>query len=232
MAMADKTFPYKAVIFDMDGVIVDTEAFYQREERAFVAEMGLDVSDREILELVGQSHQTFQRVLADWWSRAGRELTPEAAEMTFRTWSALRPRDYAAILNPGVAETIDELRSRGVRVALASSSPMESILAVLEACDLSDRFELIVSGEDFYESKPNPAIYLYALEKLGLDASECCCIEDSVPGIAAGKAAGLTVFAKREERFGFSQDRADAIIDQIPDLLEVASNRSVPASLS
>lgn len=48
--MADKTFPYKAVIFDMDGVIVDTEAFYQREERAFVAEMGLDVSDREILE--------------------------------------------------------------------------------------------------------------------------------------------------------------------------------------
>lgn len=217
--MAEKTFPYKAVIFDMDGVIVDTEAFYQREERAFADEMGLGVSDREILDLVGQSHQTFQRVLADWWSRAGRELTPEAAEKTFRTWSALRPCDYKAILNPGVGDTIDELRSRGVRVALASSSPMESILAVLEACGLSDKFEVIVSGKDFHESKPNPAIYLFTIEKLGLDASECCCIEDSVPGITAGKAAGLTVFAKREERFGFSQDRADAIIDQIPDLL-------------
>lgn len=217
--MAEKTFPYKAVIFDMDGVIVDTEAFYQREERAFADEMGFDVSDREILDLVGQSHQTFQRVLADWWSRAGRELTPEAAEKTFRTWSALRPCDYKAILNPGVGDTIDELRSRGVRVALASSSPMENILAVLEACDLSDKFELIVSGKDFHESKPNPAIYLYTIEKLGLDASECCCIEDSVPGIAAGKAAGLIVYAKREQRFGFSQDRADAIIDQIPDLL-------------
>ena len=57
--MAEKTFPYKAVIFDMDGVIVDTEAFYQSEERAFADEMGLDVSDREILDLVGQSHQTF-----------------------------------------------------------------------------------------------------------------------------------------------------------------------------
>ena len=113
-------------------------------------------------------------------------------------------------MNPGVADTIDELRSRGVRVALASSSPMDSILAVLEACDLSDKFELIVSGKDFHESKPNPAIYLYTIEKLDLDASECCCIEDSVPGIAAGKAAGLTVFAKREDRFGFSQDRADA----------------------
>lgn len=124
-------------------------------------------------------------------------------------------------MNPGVADTIDELRSRGVRVALASSSPMDSILAVLEACDLSDKFELIVSGKDFRESKPNPAIYLYTIEKLDLDASECCCIEDSVPGIAAGKAAGLTVFAKREDRFGFSQDRADAIIDQIPDILGI-----------
>lgn len=220
--MADKTFPYKAVIFDMDGVIVDSEAYYQREQRRFVNEMGLNVSDREILDLVGQSHQTFQRVLADWWSRAGRELTLDAAEQTYRDWEALHPCDYKAILNPGVADTIDELRSRGVRVALASSSPMDSILAVLEACDLSDKFELIVSGKDFHESKPNPAIYLYAIEKLDLDASECCCIEDSVPGIAAGKAAGLTVFAKREDRFGFSQDRADAIIDQIPDILGIA----------
>lgn len=220
--MADKTFPYKAVIFDMDGVIVDTEAYYQREQRRFVNEMGLNVSDREILDLVGQSHQTFQRVLADWWSRAGRELTLDAAEQTYRDWEALHPCDYKAILNPGVADTIDELRSRGVRVALASSSPMDSILAVLEACDLSDKFELIVSGKDFHESKPNPAIYLYAIEKLDLDASECCCIEDSVPGIAAGKAAGLTVFAKRDDRFGFSQDRADAIIDQIPDILGIA----------
>lgn len=219
--MADKTFPYKAVIFDMDGVIVDTEAYYQREQRRFVNEMGLNVSDREILDLVGQSHQTFQRVLADWWSRAGRELTLDAAEQTYRDWEALHPCDYKAILNPGVADTIDELRSRGVRVALASSSPMDSILAVLEACNLSDKFELIVSGKDFHESKPNPAIYLYAIEKLDLDASECCCIEDSVPGIAAGKAAGLTVFAKREDRFGFSQDRADAIIDQIPDILGI-----------
>ena len=205
--MADKTFPYKAVIFDMDGVIVDTEAYYQREQRRFVNEMGLNVSDQEILDLVGQSHH---------------ELTLDAAEQTYRDWEALHPCDYKAILNPGVADTIDELRSRGVRVALASSSPMDSILAVLEACDLSDKFELIVSGKDFHESKPNPAIYLYTIEKLDLDASECCCIEDSVPGIAAGKAAGLTVFAKREDRFGFSQDRADAIIDQIPDILGIA----------
>ena len=61
---------------------------------------------------------------------------------------------------------------------------------------LSDAFEFLTSGEQFRQSKPNPEIYLYTLELLGLPADVCCCIEDSVPGIAAGKAAGLTVFGQ------------------------------------
>ena len=100
---------------------------------------------------------------------------------------------------------------------------MSNILLVLEVCGLSDAFELVTSGEQFHESKPNPEIYLHTLENLGLPAGDCCCVEDSVPGITAGKAAGLTVFAKREDRFGFTQEAADHIIDAIPDLLEAAS---------
>ena len=103
-----------------------------------------------------------------------------------------------------------------------SSSPMDSIEEVLNACGLSDAFEYVVSGEQFKESKPEPDIYLHALDLLGLPANRCCCVEDSVPGITAGKRAGLTVIAKREERFGFSQDAADKIIDQLPELLELA----------
>lgn len=215
-------FPFDAVIFDMDGVIVDTEAFYQDQERQFADDLGLPVGDDEILALVGQSHQVFQATLVDWFSRTGREPSGEEAEREFRAWSALHPCDYPSILNPGVAETIDALRARGVRVALASSSPLESIRAVLAACGLEGRFEVVVSGADFVESKPNPAIYLHTVECLGLPVAACCCIEDSVPGITAGKRAGLTVFAKREDRFGFSQDAADAVIDEIPDVLTVA----------
>ena len=124
--------------------------------------------------------------------------------------------------NAAAAETVRRLKARGVRVALASSSPMDSIEEVLNACGLSDAFEYVVSGEQFKESKPEPDIYLHALDLLGLPANRCCCVEDSVPGITAGKRAGLTVIAKREERFGFSQDAADKIIDQLPDLLELA----------
>ena len=137
-------------------------------------------------------------------------------------WAHKRPRDYQALINPGAVETIRELPRRGVRVALASSSSMNSIVEVLDACGLSDAFEYVVSGEQFKESKPEPDIYLHALDLLGLPADRCCCVEDSVPGITAGKRAGLTVIAKREERFGFSQDAADKIIDQLPELLTLS----------
>lgn len=219
--MSQQAFPFRAVIFDMDGVIVDTEKFYQDELRAFSEENGFGVTDAELDALVGTSHQTFRRVNREWWAAAGRDVTLDEAEAIYEAWAADRPCDYRSIMNPGVHDTLAELRARGVTVALASSSPMANIKRVLGECGLSDAFEVMVSGEQFVESKPEPDIYLHALELLGMDASECCCVEDSVPGITAGKRAGLTVIAKREDRFGFSQDAADVVIDQIPDLLDV-----------
>ena len=87
--------------------------------------------------------------------------------------------------------------------------------------------EIIYSIYQYMEESSKKEIYLHTLERLGLCADDCCCVEDSVPGITAGKAAGLTVLAKREERFGFSQDSADEIIDQIPDLLRRAEPAGV-----
>lgn len=220
---ATRSFPFKAVIFDMDGVIVDSEICYKEEMRAFAAHLGIAVGENELNAQVGASFQDFKRLIVDWFSRAGESCSLEEGLASFEAWAAGNPPfDYAALLNPGVRETLEGLRAQGVRTALASSSPMESIENVLSACGLADMFEVIVSGEQFRESKPNPEIYLHTLDLLGLPARECCCVEDSVPGIMAGLAAGLTVFAKREERFGYSQDAATVIIDQIPDLLAVA----------
>lgn len=216
-------FPFDAVIFDMDGVIVDTEYFYLGEMAAFADHLGIEVGQDELNAQVGSSHQDFLRMLVDWFERAGLG-THDGEELLDRwcEWADTRPRDFRKMLNLGAAETIRELPRRGVRVALASSSPMESIREVLGACGLSDAFEYVVSGEQFVQSKPEPDIYLHALDLLGLPADRCCCVEDSVPGITAGKRAGLTVIAKREERFGFSQDAADKIIDQLPELLELS----------
>ena len=215
-------FPFKAVIFDMDGVIVDTEYYYQHELDMFVDYLGIDVTAQERMATVGASHQDFQVMMADWHKRAGLgDFTPIEAEKKFDEWSSQFTVDYAALLNPGVRETLDELRRHGVRVSLASSSPISNIYQVLDECGIRGCFESITSGDQFEKSKPEPDIYLHAMDLLGLPPEDCCCVEDSVYGITAGKRAGLTVVAKREDRFGFSQAAADTIIDQIPDLLTV-----------
>lgn len=221
--MAQTDFPFAAVIFDMDGVIVDTEKFYLGTLAKLFEAEGIEVPFEDLCVTVGASYKDFKRNLVRWFELGGEHLAEEEALARYNVWEERNQPDFAALLNHGVVETIAELKRRGVRVALASSSPMSNILLVLEACGLSDAFELVTSGEQFHESKPNPEIYLHTLENLGLPAGDCCCVEDSVPGITAGKAAGLTVFAKREDRFGFTQEAADRTIDAIPDLLEAAS---------
>lgn len=223
--MENHAFPFKAVIFDMDGVIVDTEKFYFDTLAGLFDAAGIDVPREALCSAVGSSYQDFRKNLVSWYALGGEHISEDEGLARYNAWEAKHEPDYAALLNPGVAETIAELKRRGIRVALASSSPMSNIREVLAACGLSDAFEFLTSGEQFRQSKPNPEIYLYTLELLGLLADVCCCIEDSVPGIAAGKAAGLTVFAKREDRFGFSQGEADRIIDSVSDLLDVRAAR-------
>lgn len=223
--MASCRFPYQAVIFDMDGVIVDSERFYYDQLDEMYSAEGIFVPREELCRAVGASYKDFKSNLVRWFAMGGVDLSPEEAEARYDAWAAVHPADYAALLNPGVRETVAELKDLGVRVALASSSPMDNIMHVLEVCGLSDAFEHVASGEQFLESKPNPEIYLHTLDLLGLPATSCCCVEDSVPGIAAGKAAGLTVIAKREDRFGFSQELADAVVDSIADILALSASR-------
>ena len=223
--MASCRFPYQAVIFDMDGVIVDSERFYYDQLDEMYSAEGIFVPREELCRAVGASYKEFESNLVRWFAMGGVDLSPEEAEARYDAWAAVHPADYAALLNPGVRETVAELKGLGVRVALASSSPMDNIMHVLEVCGLSDAFEHVTSGEQFLESKPNPEIYLHTLDLLGLPAASCCCVEDSVPGIAAGKAAGLTVIAKREDRFGFSQELADVVVDSIADILALDASR-------
>lgn len=106
-------FPFDAVIFDMDGVIVDTEYYYLGETAAFAKELGLNLTQEELNGQVGTSHQFFLHMLVDWFERAGRgHFTGEEALARWDARAHKRPRDYQALINPGAVDTIRELPRR------------------------------------------------------------------------------------------------------------------------
>lgn len=216
----------EAVVFDMDGVLVDSESAYRGIREAFFESQGVAVSREEHDLLAGASRKEERRLYSQWWERSrGEKLDGlEVEQLEDEFWES-HPIDYREIMNPGVPETLEKLKDLGYRLAVASSSPLYHIRDVLEECGIDGFFEVVESGDHLAQSKPNPEIYLITLRKLGLPADACCAVEDSDPGIEAARRAGLYTIAKREERFGFVQSGADVIVEEIPDVVDIVSGR-------
>ncbi len=218
-----------AVIFDMDGVLFDTEAYYQQLVHDFYAELGLELPREELWRLPGRSAQVYQEAMMGWW-KSFEGLSDEERRSgpfeRFDSWCDEHEVPAEYLLNPGVPETLAELRRKGIVLALATSSPASDISSLIDPTDIRRFFSVIVSGEDFSESKPNPEIYLHVLHELEADASDAIAVEDSDTGIAAALAANLAVAAKRERRFGFTQRGATWFVDKIPELLDVVEPKA------
>lgn len=218
----------KAVICDMDGVLVDSEPAHQERVRRFFAERGLEVSTEQLDILVGCSGSYFVQKATEWWAQvpavaSGDETSDVMA--AFNRWKDEHGRiDYRPLINPTVPETLGMLSAKGIRLAVASSTSHEGIRQELGPSDLLRHFEVIVSGEEFSEGKPNPEIYLTTMARLGLGPDECIAVEDSDRGIAAGVAAGLRVAVMREPRFAFTQQGGSWYIDRFAELLEIVSD--------
>ena len=212
----------KAVIFDMDCVIIDSEPVYLEWLRRFLKERQVAVSEEELMGMVGISSQNYQKNLEHWWRRSGKRLPQgETLYQMFDRYTAKQDFSPNELKNPHVTPLFEELKARGIRIALASSSSMDDIRKIVTGTGLFPYLDLIVSGADFAESKPNPEIYLHTMDRLGVGRESCIAVEDSEYGIQAAKGAGIFVVAKKEERFGFSQKEADAQIEDLDQLLGI-----------
>ncbi len=210
----------KAVIFDMDGVLVDSEPVYQEATINVLNSLNIKATKDDLLKLAGGSSLHFNKFIQDVSKGS---ISCEDFNKICDQYYLDNPVKYEEIMFPHVRETLDYLKDKGYILALASSSKEYEIENVLKRCDLKDYFKLIVSGEVFKESKPNPEIYLTCIKKLNLEAKECVAIEDSEYGIEAAKKAGLICIAKRDDRFNYDQSKADYFIDdhdEIKDILE------------
>lgn len=218
----------KAVIFDLDGTLIDSELFYLNLFLEFLKGKGMVLSFEEACKTVGAHNSPIWENVAraHGGSISGKALRQEYKDEFERKFRN-RELDYSQMQFADVLPVLEKLRADGVRMAIASSSSDKIIRRVVEQQNWERFFPVLVSGDNFRKSKPDPEIYRYTMKQLGTVPEETLVVEDSTYGIEAGKAAGVMVAARRDLRFGFHQEKADCLFDDMREILPKISDKYV-----
>lgn len=210
----------KAVIFDMDGVIVDTEYTYLEEKAAMLKDWGHDLGIEYQYQFMGTSYDFMWRTMIEELDLPY-SIEESIAEMNRRRAAAIARDGYLPIKH--TAELVKHLKSRGLKLGIASASPKTKIIEILEALNLKEYFDVYVSVEECEHGKPEPDVFLKAAAKLAVSSEECFVIEDSKNGVAAAKAARMRCIGFANPDYKVQDlSKADVIVtdmDQITDEL-------------
>jgi HAD superfamily hydrolase (TIGR01509 family) len=175
------------LILDLDGVVADTEPLSLVAVADTYAAFGVSVSEEELRQLVGLEFDRLEPLL-----RRRHRVSAAPAELRRDYDHRYRARLAQGVQpNPGVVGLIEAARAAGVRVGVASASPLEQVLLTLDAAAIRGRVDVVATGSEVERTKPAPDVYLLALGRLAVDAAATVAIEDSAPGIAAARAAGI-----------------------------------------
>jgi len=205
---------FQAVIFDLDGVLIDSEPLHAQAWEALFADLGLARTHGMIYrDYLGIADRIFLR---DFLAKHPRPESP--AELHARKLQHLyRLIRHHRPIDRHLPELIPAL-ARRYPLAIASSSRQEVINVVLEVAGLTQYFKVTVGGDAVQHFKPDPEVYLTAARRLGLPPGNCCAIEDSPPGVTAAKAAGLTVIGLTTGQTAAQLRQADYIAHDFADV--------------
>jgi HAD superfamily hydrolase (TIGR01509 family) len=201
------------VIFDMDGVIVDSEPYSMQALIDILRRYGIHPSEAELQRSYGR------RVRDDVMDYFARHGVTADVKMAIAHKHARYYHLAAGHLQPlpGVVSLLNRLRDRGYHLALASSGDRVKVAFGMQALALIDIFEAIVTGDDVSHSKPNPEIYLVAAQQLGVRPAECIAIEDAPAGVEAAKCAGMRCIAVTTSVAHHQLQNADLIVGSLAD---------------
>ncbi len=201
----------QAFIFDLDGVIIDTAKYHYLSWKRLCKTFGYDfkVADNEPLKGASRMH-SLEMIL----DLAQMEKSQEAKEKLCALKNEWYLESIQSIskndLLPGVAELMQSLRRAGMKQALGSAS--RNARRILELIGIEDQFDVIVDGNDVVAGKPDPAVFLLAAERLGMDPSACVVIEDAAKGVTAAKRAGMMAIGVGNARV---LDEADHVLEDL-----------------
>lgn len=210
----------KAVIFDMDGVLIDSEIVYINHIYERLVKRNPEIKIEQLYPTVGSTNKRTKEII---FELAGEDLDSEEFNKEYETFFLDCSVDYPSILRRDVYDVLNYIKERGYKIGLASSTSPEGIENVVTSCGLKQYFDAIISGDMFKESKPHPEIYIHTSNLLNVSPENCLVIEDSNYGIKAACRAGMTVAAYKDERFAFDQSLAHYTIEslsEIPSLLD------------
>lgn len=206
-----------AFIFDMDGVIIDSEPIHSRVKMDTFAHFGIEFNERDLEKYMGRtSGAIFGEVLAE---RGRTDITMEEVV-------AYKHAHYIEVLEAGgiepvagAVELIRALKAAGIPMALATSSNPRVIDIVRRNFHIEDAFDYIISGWELPASKPDPTIYRVAAERLGVDPAACVVLEDTENGLKAAKGAGMRAIAYRNPNSGTQNlELADRVVDSLTEI--------------
>jgi len=203
----------RAVLWDMDGTLIDSEEFHWISWRDTLAQEGITITREQFLSSFGQRNDS---IIPRW---LGAAATPERIEKIGKAKEELyrhlvRSKGISPL--PGVAYWLQRLGEQGWRQAVASAAPRANIDVILAALSAAHVFQAIVSAEDVHRGKPDPEVYLTAASRVGVPPEKCIVVEDAVAGIEGAHRAGMRSIGVSRNRHPLS---ADVVVRSL-DLLE------------
>jgi HAD superfamily hydrolase (TIGR01509 family) len=206
-----------AIIFDLDGLLADSEPWWNQIDAKLLAEYGVTYRGEYHQNVLGVSY----RLAVEFYKKAFGLSVPTEEMMRRRGEIATEFFANRVGLFPHVKEVLEELRQMKLHLAIATSSVSVSARPFLDRHHLTEFFEVIVTGEEVEHGKPAPDIYLRAAAKLGIPADACLVVEDALPGVAAAKVANMRVAAIPDTRFVNPREyekKADYLLSSLKEL--------------